>query len=111
MLAGQDDDALLLVADGGAAIIGFAFFIFEGEILENTPRQAYIQDIMVTAQKRRLGVGRSLMSAIRNIMEKRGVTRIDLQVLVGNDSALAFYRQFGFETAYLGLKAEAPSFS
>ena len=98
-------NARLLVAERDGALIGFTFFLAEGEMLEADPAQVYVQDIMVTASARRTGVGRALMDQIRRFMAERGIRRIDLQVLVGNDAALAFYRSQGFETAYLGLKA------
>lgn len=104
MLADDDEDAHLMVAEQDGILIGFAFFLAEGEMLEEDPGQIYVQDIMVTASARRAGVGRALMDAIRAVMADRGIHRIDLQVLIGNDTAQAFYTALGFETAYLGLK-------
>ena len=105
MLADPDEDAFLMVADEGGSLVGFVFFMSETEMLERESGQIYIQDIMVTENSRRSGVGSALMDAVRGVMAEKGIRRIDLQVLVGNEDALSFYRKQGFETAYLGLKA------
>lgn len=105
MLADTDEDAFLMVADEGGSLVGFVFFVSEAEMLERESGQVYIQDIMVTENSRRSGVGSALMDAVRGVMAEKGIRRIDLQVLVGNEDALSFYRKQGFETAYLGLKA------
>ncbi|MEM8836850.1 MAG: GNAT family N-acetyltransferase [Pseudomonadota bacterium] len=109
MMASADEDAHLFIAEDDGTIIGFVFFLAEDEVLEDDPGQVYVQDIAVTSDHRRMGVGAALMGKVRRFMAGRGLGRIDLQVLVGNDEALAFYRALGFETAYLGLKAVLPS--
>ncbi len=105
MLADADEDAHLLVADSGDRPVGFVFFEIEMEFLEREARQIYIHDIVVTGAARRRGVGGMLMAAVRSVMAEKGVRPIELQVLVGNDHALEFYRRHGFEIAYFGLKA------
>ena len=99
------EDARLLIAARGGAAVGYAFFLAEREELEAEPGQIYVQDFMVTASARRAGVGSALMAAVRAFGDEHGLGRIDLQVLVGNDAALAFHRAQGFDTSYLGLKA------
>ena len=105
MLSNSSSDARLLVAEVDGALVGFIFFLAECEMLEHDAGQVYIQDIMVTSSMRRTGVGSALMDGVRSFMAERGIHRMDLQVLVENVGALAFYRQQGFTRSYLGLRA------
>lgn len=104
-LADEDEQAFLFVAEADTRLIGYVFFITETEILEEESGQVYVQDIMVTEQHRRNGIGGALMNRVRRVMGELGIRQIDLQVLVGNEPAMSFYRKQGLETAYLGLKA------
>ena len=108
MLNDEDEDAHLIVADAGDELIGFAFFLVEDELLEEPREQVYVQDLMVTANRRRSGTGTRIMQVIRELMAHRGIRKMDLQVLVGNEAAIEFYRAQGFEPAYLGLKSSLP---
>ena len=101
-----DEEATLLIAEREGQAVGYVFFLFEGEMLETQARQVYVQDITVTASARRQGVGGALMAAVRYAAHDGGAGVIDLQVLVGNDTAAAFYERQGFKPAYVGLKAE-----
>ncbi len=105
MLADDDEDAFLYVAEDGGQVIGFVFFLAETEFLEQEAGQMYVQDLMVTEAARRTGVGSALMDAVRAEMARMSIQQIDLQVLVDNDDALSFYRKLGFVPAYIGLKA------
>ncbi|QPH52431.1 GNAT family N-acetyltransferase [Pontivivens ytuae] len=99
------EDARLLIAEREGVPVGFTFFLAEAEMLEDPQAQIYVQDFMVTASARRSGIGRALMVEIRRFMAERGIGLIDLQVLTGNNAALAFYRAEGFDVAYMGLQA------
>ena len=106
MLSGEDEDAHLLVAELGSNLVGFVFFLIESDPLHTKPEQVYVQDIAVTEAFRGRGLGTGLLRAVKDIMRAKGVHRIDLQVLVGNADARAFYETLGFETAYLGLNLQ-----
>ncbi len=101
----EEEDAYLIVAEDSGTLIGFAFFLVEDELLEDPKEQVYVQDLMVTASRRRSGIGTRIMQEIRSLMFNRGIRKMDLQVLVGNEAAIEFYRAQGFEPGYLGLKA------
>jgi ribosomal protein S18 acetylase RimI-like enzyme len=51
--------------------------------------------------KRRQGYASSLLKHAEDLLSNYGVTQYDLEVDVQNESALAFYRKHGFETAKL----------
>ena len=103
-----DEDAALFVAEEDGAPIGYAVCLAEAEAIEYDPSQVYVQDIIVTETARGRGAGRALMNAVRAFADERGIGRLDLQVLVGNEAARGFYEALGFEVAYLGLKTLLP---
>ena len=62
-----------------------------------------IEDMIVTRDFRRMGIGRILLKAMTHISEDLGYARLSLGADMRNDEALAFYRTFGFETSNMGL--------
>lgn len=99
------EDASLLVVEYAGKLIGYLMMFAEGELVEEEQGQVYVQDFIVTAAARRKGVGTLMMGAVKEFAALRKISRIDLQVLIGNDPAKAFYEALGFEVAYLGMKA------
>lgn len=55
-----------------------------------------IHDIAVLPQYRGKGVGRALLNAVAQEAQLRGACKITLEVLSGNEPAIAAYRQAGF---------------
>lgn len=103
MLSDETEDAHLLVAGRGPELAGFVFFLVESDSHHTEPEQVYVQDFIITKACRGRGLGTRFLEAVKDIMRAKGIHRIDLQVLVGNVDARAFYEKLGFETAYLGL--------
>ena len=56
-----------------------------------------LRDLYVAPDHRRQGVGRALVDAVVADARAAGAARISLQTEVGNDRALALYRDAGFE--------------
>ena len=100
-LEDPDCDAAFFVAEENDKVIGFAFCVADGDILDDPPEHVYLQDLMVTQAKRRSGVGRKLMDAVRNFAHERQISRIQLPVLAKNKNAIAAYRAMGFDTVIL----------
>lgn len=71
-----------VVAECEASVVGFATGGGDGEI------QGYLINLAVSANHRRLGIARQLVSAL---FEQLGVGRLDL---LSTDSAVDFYRSF-----------------
>jgi len=67
--------------------VGFLFVLDEGEIT----------NIAVHPDYEGLGIGYSLMEAVKNDCREQGIGRIHLEVRPGNVPALAVYRKCGFE--------------
>jgi ribosomal protein S18 acetylase RimI-like enzyme len=65
-----------------------------------------LEDLFVSAQARRGGLGRALLAAAIERARERGVRRIALDTAERNEAAVALYRSFGFsDEAYEGGRA------
>lgn len=57
-----------------------------------------IRDIFVVPQRRRTGVARALLDAVRAAAQQRAALRLTLQTEDDNDPALRLYERYGFRT-------------
>jgi ribosomal protein S18 acetylase RimI-like enzyme len=65
-----------------------------------------LEDLFVSADARRGGLGRALLAAAIERARERGVRRIALDTAERNEAAVALYRSFGFsDEAYEGGRA------
>ena len=62
------------------------------------PPDADVATIAVAPRSQRRGLGRELLDALVAEARRRGVTTLFLEVLEGNDAALALYAASGFES-------------
>ncbi len=88
--------AVLFVA--GERVVGYALFRFDPEFV-------YLRQFFVCAEDRRLGVGRAAIAWLRE-HAWRGAERVRLDVLVGNQTGIAFWRAVGFQDYCLTLEWE-----
>lgn len=84
----QGDD-LLLVAVAGACLIGTVMGGYDGH-------RGWIYSLAVAPSLRRRGVARALLDQLEWALAGRGCMKVNLQVLDGNDRAVAFYRAAGY---------------
>ena len=84
-----DPDTLLLVADDGSEVVGFAL-TFVGR--EPVP---WLESLHVVAAVRGQGVGTLLIRATAARLLARGHTSMALGVIEGNDDAARFYENLG----------------
>lgn len=96
-----------LVAGIGEEICGCLGFDHPTPLESN--RHVYELNIAIHPAYQRLGVGRKLMEAVKQLAAERGVRKLSLRVLASNPGAVAFYRSCGFveqgrlvEEFYLG---------
>ena len=66
-----------------------------GRVISDGVADAYIQDLVVIADCRRMGVGRMILSALLQGCRSRGIAWIGLIAEPGTDD---FYRSLGFST-------------
>lgn len=82
-----------LVAEDAGSIEGFA--IAETR-MSHGKRVGHIVTIDVSPARRRRGVGRLLMIAVTERCREAGASRMQLEVAVNNEGAIAFYTELGF---------------
>ena len=91
----------LIVADDYGDVIGFLHIKEAKTPPYDALRQnhyAQIIDFIVTASRRKQGVGTKLMEAAKQWAKKRGLDYIELFVLTGAVDERSFYRQSDFTT-------------
>nr|CAG4644334.1 EOG090X0ED2 [Lepidurus arcticus] len=67
------------------------------DVIEGS-RKLYIMTLGCLAPYRRRGIGTKMLEHVLNVVEKDGnIDSIFLHVQVNNDSAIDFYKKFGFE--------------
>ena len=83
-----------LIAELDGAPVGFALTFRNFSTWEGRPG-LYVEDLYVTPDARRYGVGRKLLAAVAQRAVERGYRRVDLSVLDWNP-ARGFYDRVGF---------------
>lgn len=81
--------ALLFVAEDGVGIVGFLIAQAVADLCE-------LESIVVNPAARRNGIGKTLFAELVNSAIKLDLSRIQLEVRRGNNSAIAFYHTLGF---------------
>lgn len=96
-------DAAMLVADIGGAVVGFAR-VKLGRPPDDARRRprvfAYVEEVVVSSDHRRLGVGKALMRRVEAWARERKVDPIELTVWEFNEEARKFYESLGYTTSY-----------
>lgn len=80
------------VAEGPRGIVGMALFFLAYSTWKGP--MLYLDDLVVTQDHRRSGVGRRLFEAVLEEGRRRGCRLVKWQVLDWNEPALAFYRKY-----------------
>jgi GNAT superfamily N-acetyltransferase len=92
-------DGAVLVAEVEGRVVGHLFLTFEQSppfVRAELRAYAYIAELFVRAEARRMGVARALLAEAERMARARGVSRIMVSALVGNGSAEATYDRAGF---------------
>lgn len=82
-------ECLLAEADGeplGMALFFHTYSTWRGR------RGVHLEDLWVTPEARRRGVGRALLAALARLTVERGCARLEWAVLDWNELAIGFYR-------------------
>lgn len=92
------------VASSNEKIVGFTLFYTSYSTWKGTC--IYLEDLLVTEAWRRQGVGKLLFDAVVAVAEKRGVKRLEWQVLDWNTPAINFYKKYKtiFDTTWVDCK-------
>ena len=98
LICGDDSDFLLCVDNDD--IIGFSLIFLKGTkplSLLIPCRYAYIQDFVITENRRGQGYGTVLLNASREWAKERGAGYLRLSVIPTNDAGIRFYRKNGLD--------------
>jgi GNAT superfamily N-acetyltransferase len=97
-LAKTDGTALVAELDG--RVVGHLFLEFRQDpvfVRAELRPYAYVSELFVREDARGRGVGTALMREAERIAAARGVGRLMVEVLAGNEMAAAFYARYGFK--------------
>lgn len=81
---------LFLVGVEGDRVLATVMAGYEGH-------RGWVNYLAVDQSERGRGHGRALMTEIEGMLVARGCPKLNLQVRTGNDGAIAFYRQLGYD--------------
>ena len=98
-LASQLDraDVVVLVAEQGGEVIGYAYAGLEGtDYMALRGPAGALYDIVVDPAHRRDGVGRALLEAVITALQARGAPQIVLSTAEGNVGAQRLFQSAGF---------------
>lgn len=88
-----------LVAEWDGAVAGHLFMTFEQDapyVREALRPFAQVTELFVRPEARRLGIGTALIAEAERLARARGMERLMIGVLAGNDLTEALYRRLGF---------------
>ena len=85
----QGPSRTYLVAVDDDTITGYAG-------LAAMPDEAYVQTIAVAPRHQREGLGATLLTALMDDAQRRGIPRVGLEVRTDNTPAIRLYERFGF---------------
>ncbi len=92
--------AAVVVARDGARVVGMATAQLVISTAEGGPAM-WIEDVVVTPDRRGRGIGRLLLDELLSWGRARGVCRAQLQVDEGNDAGRRFYARLGWGRTHL----------
>ncbi|MBN1572378.1 MAG: GNAT family N-acetyltransferase [Deltaproteobacteria bacterium] len=93
----DSDDAAVLVALDEDRVIGYSIvFISNHPPVLKTERYGFIDSLAVRSTYRRRGVGTAILKKMHEWFDSRGIDRIQLNVLPGNEIGNSFWRKSGF---------------
>lgn len=101
-----DDTGFVCVADQEGTMVGYALVVVTGGYDGwEAGAMGQVRDLVVASHARRQGVGTTLLVRVSEELADRGASGLRLNVLAGNDEALAFYRRCGLATTAVTLSA------
>jgi ribosomal protein S18 acetylase RimI-like enzyme len=93
----EQPDVIVLVAERGAEVIGYAYAGVEGrDWVSLRGRAGVLHDIVIDPERRQHGVGRMLLDAMVAALRSRGAPQIVLWTAARNESAQRLFASAGF---------------
>ena len=105
-------DVILLVAEQGGEVIGYAYASVEGfDYMALRGPAGVLHDVVVDPAHRRVGAGRLLLRAALKELDSRGVPRVVLWTAEMNDGAQKLFASAGFRRTMVEMTRESGSVS
>jgi ribosomal protein S18 acetylase RimI-like enzyme len=105
----ERQEANLLVADAGGAVVGYAYAGLEGnDWMALRGPAGVIYDIIVDPARRREGIGRQLLDATLAALAERGAPRVLLFTATPNHAAQQLFASLGFRSTMIEMTREWP---
>jgi len=108
-LGGQldDSDTVVLVAERGEEIVGYAYGSIEGyDYMSLRGPAGVLNDIVVDPSHRGGGIGRMLLEAMLDELKRRGVPRVVLSTAEQNEAAQHLFEHAGFRRTMIEMTRE-----
>ncbi len=95
------------VAEEDNRLVGMSLFYIRYSTWKG--RRLYLEDIIVTENRRGSGIGRQLFERTRELCKERQYTGMVWQVLEWNEPAIKFYQKYGaaFDSEWLNASINA----
>lgn len=103
----RDTDHVVLVADEGSGVVGYAFCEYQrhsGEEAMCAGTTLYLDDLCVDEKQRGSGVGKALYEAVVRHARETGCHNVTLNVWARNESAMRFYEKMGLQVQKIGME-------
>ncbi len=98
---GRDTEGhhLLVAENESGEVVGNAWVGPDPEGTTGTAESAWLYDINVVESYRRRGYGSAILAAVEDLVAEEGRTRLGLNVVGDNYTAIALYRRSGYQVA------------
>jgi GNAT superfamily N-acetyltransferase len=103
---GPDTDGHHLMAAENAEgeVVGNAWIGPDPNRVSGTAGSAWLYDINVFTPFRRRGYGTAILAAAETLVARTGKTALALNVVGGNDAAIALYRSSGYDVSSMAMR-------
>lgn len=100
-------DVVVLVADRGGVVVGYAYAAMEGpDWMSLRGPAGVLHDIVVDSAQRGRGIGRLLLEATLAVLRERGAPRVVLSTAEQNESAQRLFAGAGFRRTMIEMTRE-----
>ena len=101
------DNAVVLVADRGGQVVGYAYGAIQGpDYMALRGPAGVLNDIVVDPGDRGRGIGRQLLDAVMAELKRRGAPRVVLSTAEANGAAQRLFARAGFRNTMVEMTAE-----
>ncbi len=91
---GAIEEGRVWIAEAAGKVVGFMTLEF---VEKPWGISCEVETLVVSEARRGSGVGRIMMRSAEELARARGARGLRVDVLIGNDEALAFYRSLGYQ--------------